>query len=66
MMSRYGLTHPAADQLEAVVPVEEKPETVKTHDACDVTLVPVPTGTGPGVAEAFKFIKRPALGRFVV
>ena len=36
MMSRYGLTHPAADQAV----VEEKPETAKTHDTCYVTLVP--------------------------
>ncbi len=60
MVSRSWLTHPAAGQAV----VEEKPETVKIHDACDVTLVPVPTGTGPGVVEAF--IKRPTLGRLVV
>jgi elongation factor 1-alpha len=40
--------------------VEEEPKTVKTHDACDVTLVP----TGPVVVEAFRDF--PALGRFVV
>jgi hypothetical protein len=62
MMSRYWLTHPAAGQAV----LEEKPETVKTHDACDVTLVPVPIGTGPGVAEAFSTGKLPALRRFVV